>query len=202
MEGWVGPAIIAAIVSGVVSAAGWFVNSWQAMRLEQRRREEKVHDFQVALRAEIASDLLVLEVSDNGGTFAAIEAGYDADANYRPFVAHLADNVIFTALVDQIHVLPGEVIEPIVQYARLRQVLQKFSEDLRRAVAESIPVERALLMFSDYLASLDRLQALARRAVVALDRSINRPDAAPPTRASASAPAEGALVSSERKDEP
>jgi hypothetical protein len=35
MDPWIGPAIVA-----VVSAAGWFVTSWQATRLEQRRRRE------------------------------------------------------------------------------------------------------------------------------------------------------------------
>lgn len=42
MELWVGPVIVAAIVSGLVSAAGWFVTSWQTIRLEERRRREKV----------------------------------------------------------------------------------------------------------------------------------------------------------------
>ena len=74
MNEWIGPAIIAAIVSGIVSAAGWFVNSWQERRLEKGRREEKVHDYQVALRAEIAGDLLNLRVADRAEFLAAVAA--------------------------------------------------------------------------------------------------------------------------------
>ena len=202
MDPWVGPAIIAAIVSGVVSAAGWFVTSWQQLRRERQRRTEKVRDFQVALRAEIASDLLLMEVADNSQMLFAVKQGY-AVKGYRPFVPQLAANVIFDALVDQIHVLPGRVIEPIIQYARLRQVLSRFIEDLRQAIAADIPPERAILMFEDYFDTLNRLELLAGNAVSALETSLSTPDADQPNPKSASGPGEEQTEAlSEPKDEP
>lgn len=203
MDPWVGPAIIAAVVSGVVSAAGWFVTSWQQLRLERQRRAEKVNDFQVALRAEIESDLLQMEGADNAALLAAVRQSYRDSPAYRPFVPHLAANVVFDSLVEEIHVLPGEVIEPIIRYSRQRQVLARFIEDLRNAVNSAVPADRALLMFEDYFDMLDRLELLAGNAVAALDISLNTPGAGQPARWSASAPGEGpASAGSERLNSP
>lgn len=206
MEAWVGPAIIAAVVSGFVSAAGWFVTSWQAIRLERRRRAEKVRDFQVALRAEVASDLRLLKVADYQTIMAEVAAKYRDNPSYRPFVPHLATNVVFDAIVPELHILPGEVIEPVIRYARLRQVLSSFIEDLRQATDGGLPADRALLMFSDYFETLGRLEILAESAIAALSASLSgasRPGGDLQTQGSASARAEApASALPEQKDEP
>lgn len=204
MELWVGPAIIAALVSALVSAAGWFVSSWQAQRLDERRRDEKVHDFQVALRAEIASDLLNLQVGDRTAMLAAVTSAM-AQKDYQPFVPHLARNVVFEQVVREIHILPADVIASIIHYAGLRQSVEHFIMDLRNAAKEKLPSERILLMMSDYFDMLDRLESLAAHAVSALDGSlgINRPGEVPPSRGSALEPASAEpKASSERKASP
>src|ERR1700754_3468747 len=99
MELWVGPVIVAALVSGLVNAVGWFVTFRQTMRMEQLRRAEKVHDFQVALRAEIESDRLNLEVVDWPAYLEAIKARYAADPHYSVVVPHMASNTIFASIV-------------------------------------------------------------------------------------------------------
>lgn len=188
MELWVGPAIIAALVSALISAAGWFVTSWQAQRSEARRRGEKVHDFQVALRAEIASDLLSLEAGDRSEMLESVASALANDAGYQPFVPRLAGNIVFEQVVKEIHVLPGDLIGAVIAYERLRQSIEHFVDDIRDA-AELSP-QRKLLMMGDYFDMLDRLEALARNAVSALDASLlNKQDAAQPTQGSASGPA-------------
>lgn len=199
MELWVGPAIIAALVSALVSAAGWFVSSWQVQRLDERRRAEKVHDFQVALRAEIASDLLNMLVADRSMFLEEISARYRSDLNYSVVVAHLARNVVFDALVGQIHVLPGEVIAPVIHYARLRQTIERFIEDLRSKHFRTLDSERQLTMYVDYLEMTGRLEALAQEAVASIDQSLNSPDAGQSIPESASA---ADAVSAERKASP
>ena len=181
MELWVGPAIIAALVSALVSAAGWFVSSWQVQRLEAHRRAEKVHDYQVALRAEIASDLFNLQTSNRNEIRREVEEAFRADPNYQPFVPHVARNVVFEQIVTEIHVLPGDVISSVIAYARLRQSLEHFIEDLRGAIANKLPPTRLALMMADYLEILDRLEKLAIAAVTQLDRSlmINKPGVGP-----------------------
>jgi hypothetical protein len=195
---WIGPAIVAALVSALITAAGWFVSSWQAASTEQRRREEKVHDFQVALRAEIASDLLSMVVFDRGALLESVKGRYRAEPGYSVLVPHLASNVIFDSIVKEIHILPGEVIAPVVDYARLRQTLERFASDLRAPSFAQLAAERQLTMYSDYLETLGRLEKLAKRASLALDASlgISSPDAAQSTPPSALAEreAEGAPV--------
>ncbi len=172
MEVWIGPAIVAALVSATVSAIGWLVTFRATLRLEQLRRDEKVHDFQVALRAEISSDLLNMVVFDRAELLREIAKSYSEDDNYSVVVPHMADNVIFDAIVSQIHVLPGNVIAPVVHYARLRQTLERFVLDMRAESFADLAADRQLAMYSDYLDSLDRLEALAQAAFVALSSSL------------------------------
>jgi hypothetical protein len=205
LDPWVGPAIIAAIVSGVVSAAGWFVTSWQQLRLERQRRTEKVRDFQVALRAEIATDLITMEVVDRTVFFEEIRSRYAGDPTFSVVVPHLSANVVFDVVVKEIHILPGDVISQVVMYARLRQIVGRFIDDMRSDSFKALPASRQLAMYRDYLDTLDRLEALAQQAVAALDRSLalNSQDADQPNPKSASAPGEErAEALSEPKDEP
>ena len=185
MEVWIGPAIIAALVSAFVSAAGWFVSSWQAQRLDEWRRDEKVNDVQVALRAEIASDLIILEVPDRQEFLEEVSARYRADLTYSPIIPTLSRNVVFESIVKDIPILPGEVIEPVIHYARMRQTLDQFIGDMRAPSFPQLAAERQLIMYHDYLEMQGRLEALARDALVALDISLNSSDAVPPTPKSA-----------------
>lgn len=172
MELWVGPAIVAAIVAGLVNVLGWFVTSWQAQRLDERRRTEKVRDFQVALRAEIESDLLNLAAFDLDAHLADIKARYGREPGFSVSASHLAPNVIFAALLDEIHVLPEQVIRPVVQYQRLRQTADYFVRDMREPSFPALSTARQLEMYSGYLQVRARLAELARRAIEALDAAL------------------------------
>jgi hypothetical protein len=202
VDPWVGPAIVAAIVSGLVSAAGWFVSSWQTRSLEVTRRSEKVRDFQIALRAEIASDLLNLEVADRSVFLQAVTAEYARDPTYAPFIPRLTSNAVFASIIADIHVLPAPVIAPVVHYARLRETLKLFIEDLRSEAFRGLPTERQLTMYADYLAQLDRLETRAAAALNALRRSlgINSSDEDPLTQALASVREEQGSALAEERD--
>ena len=197
MEAWVGPAIVAALVSGLVSALGWFVTSWQALRLEQLRREEKVHDYQVALWAEIGSELKSLKVVEDRHAFLdGVRHRFATDVGYVPFVPRLAGSPVFEALVPDIQILPGDVIAPVITYARFRQTVERFIDDLRDSRYAELATERRLAMFCDYIGMLERLQFHAEAADASLSRSLaeetkrrtaNSSDADPQSPAPASA---------------
>jgi hypothetical protein len=180
MDAWIGPAIVAALVSAIVSAIGWFVTFRATVRLEQLRRDEKVHDFQVALRAEIDSDALTLVVVDRAVFLEEISERYRSDLTYSVLVPQLSDNVVFDAIVKDIPILPAAVIAPVIHYARLRQTISQFVGDLRSPTFPTLAAERQLVMYSDYLDMLGRLEELARNALAALDASLNIPGAALP----------------------
>ena len=179
MELWLGPVLVAAMVSGLVNILGWFVTFRSTRRLDAVRREEKVHDFQVALRAEIASDLLNMEVIDRPAYLAEIEGRYASDATYSVVVPHMATNPVFDSVVKEIHILPGAVIEPVVHYARLRQTVEHFVLDLRGPEFSKLSADRQLAMYADYLDMLDRLEALAQNASSSIAKSLNIRDEVP-----------------------
>jgi hypothetical protein len=188
MEAWIGPAIVAAAVSGVVSALGWFVTGWQSLRLEERRRAEKVNDFQVALRAEIESELQHLAATDRKELLVSVTERMLADAGYVPFVPKLAGSPVFEALVKDIQVLPAQSISPVIRYARFRQTVERFVEDLRDTRYSVLSADRRIAMYTDYIAMLDALQVWASAAIAALTRSLAGGEISGPKHNSASDP--------------
>ncbi|MDP3899268.1 MAG: hypothetical protein Q8Q62_21545, partial [Mesorhizobium sp.] len=131
MEALIGPAIVAAFISGLVSLVVVQLNFRQGRRADQLRREEKIRDFQIALRAEIRSELANLERFDLDALLADVEARYASEGNYSVSVPRLAKHVIFDAVAKEIHILPESVIGPVVFYARQRQTVESFAEDMR-----------------------------------------------------------------------
>lgn len=57
MDSWVNPALTAAIVSALVTGAGWFVSIWQNRNGDKIRRAEKVRDVTIAIAAEITYNI-------------------------------------------------------------------------------------------------------------------------------------------------
>jgi hypothetical protein len=53
--GWVESAFIAAIISSIVTIAGWYISLRHERRREAERREGKIWDYQTALLADIRS---------------------------------------------------------------------------------------------------------------------------------------------------
>ena len=176
MEVWIGPAIVAAVVSGLVSVLGWFATFYIGLRRDQVLRDEKVTDFQVALRAEIVSDLLTMVVADRHAFLEEVKEKYAQEADYSVIVPHIARNVVFESLLGELQILPSEVIAPVIHYERMRETIERFVLDLRDPSFRKSPSDRQLLMYSDYLEMLGRLEQLARDALAALELSLNIPD--------------------------
>jgi len=68
----------------------------------------------------------------------------------------------------------------------MRQRLEKFVDDLRSSDFRTISAERQLAMYADYLEMIDRVEALARKAVQELDTSLSSSGEVPSIPASAS----------------
>ena len=172
MEAFLTPVLVGAILTTIGGAIGWFVTYRNTLRLERSRRQEKVRDFQIALRAEIASELISLEVADLDEHLAAIASRYDEDPSYSVLVSQLSANLIFEAIVEEIHILPSAVIGPVVHYARFRQTTVLFASDLRDEKFAKPSPQRQLSMYRDYLEMLNELHRLADAAARALDTAM------------------------------
>jgi hypothetical protein len=199
MGDWVGPALIAAIVSGLVSVFGWFATFYIGLRRDRMLRDEKVHDFQIALRAEISSDLLTMVVADRAMFLADVENRYRSEPGYSAIIPHMASNPIFGAILEEIYLLPAEVIEPVVHYERLRETLERFVADMREPSFSALSAERQMLMYSDYIDMIGRLESLAKAAASAITASLSNWGAGRSNPVSASAMDEAAAS---RQDDP
>lgn len=177
MEAWVGPAIVAAFISGLVSLIVVQLNFRQLRKADQIRREEKIRDFQIALRAEIRSELKNLEGHNYEELLKEVEKRYSKDESYSVTVPRVARHVVFDALVNEIHILPEAVIDPVVLYARQRQAVESLAEDMRDPSFKLLSRDRQLAIYGDYLAMWKAWRDFASEAEAALDgraRSIAR----------------------------
>ena len=64
------------------------------------------------------------------------------------------------------------MIAPVVDYSRLREVVEKFVGDLRAVNFATHSASRQLLMYRDYMDMLGRLEVLEEHAIAALQQSL------------------------------
>ena len=140
------PALIA-VVGAVV---GILLTNGIRLVLDARARAERVRDIQTALRAEIRSHRRSLEVFSEGTVQSEVLTHIEAEAGYSPFVNREVDPFIFDAIVGEIHVLPGAVIDPVVLYYRQWRILGMLAEDMRSASFAQLPQARKAALYADY----------------------------------------------------
>ena len=168
MQAWVGPAIIAAVISGLISVLVVQLNFRQEHARERRRREEKIRDFQIALRAEIRGELLNLSRIDLAALLQEVEHRYNSEEGFSVAVPRMAKHIVFVAIASEIHILPEAVIDPVVLYARQRQVVESLAEDIREPSFKTLSKDRQLAMYRDYLRMWETWRDFAARAELAL----------------------------------
>jgi hypothetical protein len=173
VEAWVGPVIIAALVSGLVSVFGWSVAYRQSLELEQRRRQEKIHDFLIALRAEIRGELKDLnDFNQTDEMLTRIRENYDRNKDYSVTVPSVTPHVVFEAIVSNIHILPEEVIDDVVLYHAQHNAIARLAEDTRVDRFRSLSPEYQMQMYEDYLNMRAYQHTLANDAVEKLQAAI------------------------------
>jgi hypothetical protein len=168
-------AILAAIVSAAVTALGWFATHWSEQRLDDKRRIEKIVDVQTALLAEIESNLT---------RFDEIDLDQHADAmigrimrkagrpNFTPFVPRYATEIIFEAMLADIHILPTETIDDVVAYYKQEYKLRELVEDLRSSRYQEIEQDRKARIYRDYIWQIKTALVTGEQARDALRSSL------------------------------
>lgn len=182
---WIGPAIIAAVISAVVTGFGWVISERQSIRRDAARRRERIADLQTALLAEIRADRNRI-----GNVERSAEDVYttlDDRPDFVPFVPRRAPAVVFDALLREIHVLPNKVIDPVVIYHRQLATISLFVDDLRSDRFALLEPTRKRAMYQDYAELLIYANVLGQRAAIALAASLNMTDEGPSARRSGEA---------------
>jgi hypothetical protein len=160
-------------VVGIVGALiGVLLTNALRLYFDWRNRSERIRDIQTALQAEIRSHRGTLEEYADPGLAEAVLSRLAGDDSYTPFVTRKGDALIFDAIVRDIHILPGAVIDPVVVYYRQWRSIGAFVEDLRSDAYRMLPSARKAEAFSDYVATGSYAVDLADAALTAIAASL------------------------------
>ena len=186
MEAWIGPAIVAVLISSIVTVAGWFMALRHERLREAERRQERIEDIQTALLADIRSSSHRFSGTDLDLHLREIEArisrAMPAEA-YTPFVPREPGSLLWPSVAGEVHILPNEVIDAVVIYFSQLETIRLFAEDLRADQFASLNPERKIEMYGDYIKMAKYLVDLAEEAERVLARSL---DIKPPINSPAS----------------
>lgn len=172
---WIGPAIVAAVISALVTGMGWFVSERQAVRREAGRRRERVVDMQTALLAEIRASRHRL--GDLGELSAKLNARMSQQPDYTPFITRPVVPFVLNAVAGDVHILPNTVIDPVVLYYRQISAIALLVDDLRTDRFDALDPGQKREIYHDYLDLLLYADVLAIQAMEAIRRSLNISDA-------------------------
>ncbi len=178
MPGLLDTAVIAAVVSAAVTALGWFASHWSEQRLDTQRRIEKIVDVQTALLAEIESNLTRYEEIDldlHTSQMVRRIMQKTRGRNFTPFVPRYATEIVFEAMLADIHILPTETIDDVVAYYKQEYKLRELVEDLRSDRYNELEQDRKARIYEDYVWQIKTVLVTGEGARNALRGSLGIP---------------------------
>ncbi len=181
MNEWLAPAVIAAVVSGGVQRVGLIVAHRGNLRLERSRREEKIIDFLIAIRAEVQANVdrfRGVHISESGRQIAEL---FSDDPAYTPFVPRYSSSLVFEQILKEIHLLPNEITAAVVRYYKAEDYILKFVDDLRDAKYAALSTERRSAIHADYIQLLLDSQLRGQDLLSDLDTLIKAIDTRSPS---------------------
>lgn len=164
------PTVVAALVAAVVAMLARPVDDWLNRRRARTLRAERVSDVQRALLAEIRAHVVALESQRLDAEGAAALLDRLRESGRFPFIPTQANDRIFTAIIEEVHILPADVIDPVVTYYRQLSIMASFAEALRDEAEED--QARAVEMFADYLELTESALESGQEAVRLLMTSV------------------------------
>lgn len=176
MEAWIGSAVIAVVISSLVTIAGWYATHRSERILESARRRERITDIQTALLADIRSTSHRFEVVDPDRHLEEVVAIIGSDraaGDFTPFVPREPGSLLWSSIAPEVHILPNEVIDSVVLFFSQLETIRCFVEDLRSDQFARLEPSRKATMLQDYVRMAKYLVLLAAEAERALARSLD-----------------------------
>ncbi|WP_026380907.1 hypothetical protein [Afifella pfennigii] len=201
----IGPAIVAAFISALVTIVSWIVSNRRERRLEAERRAERVRDVQSALLADIRSYRHRYFDTDLDAHLAKVVGQMQAatqEQPFTPFVPRENRSLVWASVARDVHILPIGVIDPVVLFFSQIETISALIEDLRSDRYWSLDAPRREAMYRDYILLRKYSVQLAEDAERALLAALG----VPPSSSSVPAPSdpksasEEAAASVEEKD--
>jgi len=175
VEAWIGSAVVAVVISSLVTIAGWYATHRSERMLEVARRQERIQDIQTALLADIRSTAHRFQFADPDRRLAEvlmlIESAPD-DPSYAPFVPREPGSLLWPSIAQEVHILPTEVIDTVVLFFSQLETIRYFVDDLRSEQYARLEPARKLAMLQDYVRMIKYLVLLADQAERALAQSL------------------------------
>ena len=178
MEGWIGSAVVAVVISSLVTVIGWYITLRHERTREAERRRERIEDIQTALLADIRSTIHRFQAANPdrnlGGVVPFVESAA-GDLGLTPFVPREPGSLLWSSIAQEVHILPNDVIDPVVLFFSQLETIRYFVDDLRSDQFASLDRTRKIAMPQDYIGMAKYLVLLADEAESALARSLGIP---------------------------
>jgi len=181
MDSLIQSAVIAVIISSLVTIFGWYATHRSERLLAAARRREKIADIQTALLADIRSTGHRFQIVDPDRHLEEVVAMFDSGggtAGFTPFVPREPGSLLWSSTAQEVHILPNEVIDSVVLFFSQLETIRFFVDDLRSDQFARLEARRKVAMLQDYVKMAKYLVLLAGEAerALALSLEIEVPD--------------------------
>lgn len=146
--------LLAAALSAAVAVTLWFGNNWVERRQAEARRQEKTNDLMRALLAEIEAYVYLLALNDLEAHLTMMThqmQGAPRDRPFVPIVPRESHDSVYRAFLDEIHILPGEVVNPVVRYYNQVNAIANFAADMATDRFAGISGDRMAAMYHHFI---------------------------------------------------
>ncbi|MEM8850974.1 MAG: hypothetical protein AAGE03_13190 [Pseudomonadota bacterium] len=149
-----------ALIAGSVIATGWLATAVFGETGRRAAKAERTRDSHKALFAEIQNALSAFYGEGQAeADAAALIDRMRADPDFVPFIPREHHDRVYGALMDEIEVLPRQTIDAVVAFYAQVAAIQFLAEDMRADGFGSLPQDRRIAIYEDYVAM--RLRAFA-----------------------------------------
>lgn len=160
-------------LAALVGILGWFVKDGLDRTERSRLKFEKTRDFQKAIFAEIKDYLLKLEQLETAKTlseFGLSVADQIREKDFVPFVPVEKNDTVYTAILNELHILPIDVIDPVVRYYSQLQDISSLISDMRSKDFASLERDRRAEMYIHYIAMKIEAKKLGSVALMEIEK--------------------------------
>jgi hypothetical protein len=178
MDAWIGSAVVAVVISSLVTVVGWFMSIRHERVRENERRVERIEDIQAALLADIRSTshrFVQIDLDRHLEQVVALISRVPPGQSFTPFVPREPGSLLWPSIAQEVQILPNAVIDPVVLFFSQLESVRYFVDDLRSEEFAALEPERKINMFQDYVRMMKYLVLLAGDAEAALAHSLGLP---------------------------
>lgn len=170
---WAGPAIIAALVTGLLTLWRDWRNERRGDRETQRaqaERKARQRDTAAALLAEVDAFRQNFDAEELRKNREWITERYRADPTFNPVLMRQSFDYVYRSHVRDLGVIASDALVPVVAFYGQLDRVGHVIEDLRSDRVAGVSVDRRVEIYSDYIAMLLHALNLAEIAHEALSR--------------------------------